>query len=93
MFVIIYKILVILMLVTQMLAIPRLAKPMLAILMVVVFMLAIPRLVKLHGCKFFEVYQNLVIVSPFLFIFNLVFIYHVKTHLWMIMMEYKILIV
>jgi hypothetical protein len=42
--------------------------------------------------KFFNVYQNLVTTSPFLS-FYLVFFYHVKTHLWMIMMESKIIMV
>ncbi len=38
--------------------------------------------------KFFKVYQNLVTTSPFS-----IFSYHVKTHLWMIMMEPKIIMV
>jgi len=45
-----------------------------------------------HGCKFLKVYQNLV-MSPFFILFYLIFFYHVKTRLWMIMMESIIVIV
>ncbi len=44
-------------------------------------------------CKFFKVYQNLVTMSPFFVFFYLDPFYHVKTHLWMIMMESVIVIV
>jgi hypothetical protein len=48
----------------------------------------------MEGCKFFKVYQNLITTSPFFFFFSyLVIFYHVKTHLWMIMMESTIVIV
>jgi hypothetical protein len=45
----------------------------------------------IHGCKFFKVYQNLVTTSPF-FVFFTYFFNHVKIHLWMIMMDSKIVI-
>ncbi len=45
-----------------------------------------------HGSKFFKVYQNLVTTSHILF-FPLILFGHVKTHLWMIIMESRILMV
>jgi hypothetical protein len=42
----------------------------------------------IHGSKFFKVYQNLDTTSAFA-----VFFYHEKTHLWMIMMESRIVMV
>jgi len=45
-----------------------------------------------RSSKFFKVYQNLIIVSLFLSFLPINF-YHVKTHLWMIMMESKIVMV
>jgi hypothetical protein len=47
----------------------------------------------LLGCKLFKVYQNLVATSPFFVFFTYSYFYHVKTHLWMIMMESIIIIV
>jgi hypothetical protein len=46
-----------------------------------------------HYLKFFKVYQNLVTTSPFSLFFTYSYFYHVKTHLWMIMMESRIIIV
>jgi hypothetical protein len=46
-----------------------------------------------YGSKFFKVYQNLITVSSFFNFFYLVRFYHVKTHLWMIMMEFWIVMV
>jgi hypothetical protein len=46
---------------------------------------------QVFGFKFFKVYQNLVISLFLYFLPN--FFYHVKTHLWMIMMESKIVMV
>jgi len=45
------------------------------------------------GSKFFKVYQILAIMSPFFWSFLPSFFYHVKTRLWMIIMESKILMV
>jgi hypothetical protein len=49
---------------------------------------------QIFGSKFFKVYQNLVTMFPFFgsFLSN-PFFNHVKTHLWMTMMEFKIVIV
>ncbi len=44
-------------------------------------------------CKFYKVYQNLVTTSFFLGLFYLIFFYHVKTYLWMSMIELRIIIV
>jgi hypothetical protein len=43
-------------------------------------------------CNFFKVYQNLVALHHF-FLFDLVIIYYVNTCLWMIMMEFEIIMV
>jgi hypothetical protein len=45
------------------------------------------------GFRFFKVYQNCDTMSSLIFFFNLVFYYHVKTNLWMIMMESRIVVV
>jgi len=45
------------------------------------------------GSKFFKMYQNFVTMLSFFVFFYLVLFYHVKTHLWMIMMKSIILMV
>jgi hypothetical protein len=45
------------------------------------------------GCNIYKLYQNLVTILLFFVFSYLIFFYHVKKHLCMIMMVFKILIV
>ncbi len=47
----------------------------------------------MKGSTFFKVYQNLITTLLFFCLFYLIIFYHVKTHLWMIMMEFGIVMV
>jgi len=46
-----------------------------------------------NGFKFFKVFQNSIIVSPFFVLFHLVLFYHTWDTKWMILMEFKIVMV